>query len=120
MASLAGGDIGAKDIAGLGLLVLRNRFVIRMDLGLDLPFGGLEGCTRCGTAFASVALVWSQMRELNAVIPPALGQHGEGLLSGFGGTKALGLQVKERLRDGIVFALCGVVARGFGTFKSCP
>src|SRR4030095_10178142 len=92
--------------------------VIRMDLGLDLPLDGLEGRTWGRTAFTRVAGVFSQLRGLDAVILPALGQRCEGILSGLGGAKALGLQVKELLCDGFVFALFGFVERGFGTFKS--
>ena len=48
IAELAGVDIGAQDKAGLGLLVLLYRLVIRMDLGLDLPLAGLEGVLGVG------------------------------------------------------------------------
>ena len=120
MAALAGGAMSAKPIAGLGLLVLRNRVVIRMDWGLDVPRDGLERRAWCGTAFASVALVWSQRSGRKAVLRPALGQRCEGRLSGFGSAQAWGLQVKARLGDGRVFARCGVVARGFGTFTRGP
>jgi len=71
---LAGVDIGAKDIAGLGVLVPLYRLVIGMDLGLDLPLDGLERRARCGTACANIAFVFSQMRGRDAVILPALGQ----------------------------------------------
>jgi hypothetical protein len=39
-------------------------------------------------------------------------------VSGFGGAKALGLQVKELLGDGLVFALRGFLQRCFRTFQS--
>jgi hypothetical protein len=58
------------------------------------------------------------MRRFNAVILPALGQRGEGLVSGLRGTKALGLQMKELLVDGCGCALCGFLERGFSTLKS--
>jgi hypothetical protein len=48
------------------------------------------------------------MRGLHAVILPALGQRCEGILSGLGCAKALGLQMKELLVDGLVFTLFGV------------
>ena len=89
-----------------------------MDLGLDLPLDGLERYARCGTAFASIAFVFSQMRGLNAVILPALGQRCEGSLSGLGCAKALGLQMKELLVDGLVFALFGFLQRCLCTLKS--
>jgi hypothetical protein len=120
LASRAGGAMGAKDSAGLGWLVLRQRVVIRLDLSLDWPRDGLERRARGGTAWASVAVVWSPRRGLHAVRRPALGHRGEGLLSGFGGGNALGLPVTERLGAGLAFARCGVVARGFGTFKRGP
>jgi hypothetical protein len=43
----------------LGLL---NCFVIRLDVDLDLPRAGLQWCARCGTAFASIAFVFGQLR----------------------------------------------------------
>lgn len=91
IAQFAGVDIGTKDIAGFGLLVLLNRLVIRPDVRLALPLDGLEGRVRRGTAFASVAFVFAQRRGLDAVILPARGQRCEGLLRGFGGAQALGL-----------------------------
>ena len=51
------------------------------------------------------------------MILPALGQRGESILSGFGGAKALGLQVKELFFDGLVFALLGFLQRGLSTRK---
>ena len=97
IAELTSVDIGAKDKAGFRLLVLLYGVVIRMDLSLDLPLAGLEGRARCGTAFASVAFVFRQMRGRHVVILPALGQGRQGLLSGLGCAKALGLEVKELL-----------------------
>ena len=114
----AGGDIGAQYIAGLGLLGLLNRFVIRMDVSLDLPLDGLEWRARCGTPFTRVAFVFSQLLRLDTVILPALGQRCEGIVSSLRCAKALGLQVKELFCDSFVFALLGSGERGFGTFKS--
>jgi hypothetical protein len=42
-AQRAGGEMGAKHEASLDVLVVRNRRVIRTDVGLDWPRDGLEG-----------------------------------------------------------------------------
>src|SRR4029453_8277071 len=97
---------------------MRNGFVIRMDVGLDLPREALQWRPRWGTAFASITFVFGQMIGRNGVILPALGQRRESIVSGFGGAKALGLQVKELFFDGLVFALCGFLQRGLSTLKS--
>src|SRR5215510_6143103 len=70
--SLAGVDIGAQDIAGLGLLGLLNQCVLRMDVALDVPRDGLQWRARCGTALASIAFVFGQMRGRHGMILPAL------------------------------------------------
>jgi hypothetical protein len=73
IASLTSGDMGAQDNAGLCLLVLRSGVVIHMDWRRDVPLASLEGCVRCGTACASVAVVVRAMRGRHAVLLPALG-----------------------------------------------
>ena len=95
IAELPSVDIGAQDKAGLRVLVLLYSVVIRMNLRLDVPFASLAWRARCGTAFASVTMVFRQMRGRHAVILPVRGQYRQGLVSGLGGAKALGLEVKE-------------------------
>jgi hypothetical protein len=119
LAERAGGTIGAQDIADLGLLVLRTRCVIRLDLGLALPRDGRERRAWGGPAVASVALVCSQRRGLKAVLQPARGHRGAGSVCGCGGANAWGWQGQERRGDGLVGALGGVVACRVGTFKRC-
>jgi hypothetical protein len=91
---------------------------MRLDWRLDVPRAGLEGRARCGAAFASVAFVCSQMRGLHGVRRPARGQGEAGRLSGWGCTKALGLEMKALLGDGLGFALCGLLQRGRRTLPS--
>src|SRR5262245_53219141 len=110
--------MGAQHLAGLGLLVPVSRFVIRMDVGLDVPRTGLAGRAWCGTACAGVALIFSQLRGRNAVILPVLGEDRQGLLSGLGCVKALGLEGKELLWDGRGCALGGFLQRCLSTLKS--
>ena len=100
------------------MLGLRKRCVIRMDVDLDWPRDGLQGRARCGTAFASIVFVFGEMRRRTGVIRPALGQRGEGIVSGCGGAKALGWQVKALFFAGRVFALCGLLQRGLRTLTS--
>ena len=100
------------------MLVLFYGVLIRMDLRLDLPLAGLEWRARCGTTFASVAFVLRQMRGRNVVILPALGQYRQGLLSGLGCAEAFGLEMKELLCDGLVFALFGLLQRGLRPLTS--
>jgi len=115
IAERAGVDMGAKDIAGLGVRVPLHRLVICKDWGLDWPRDGLERRACCGTTGASVAGVFSQRRGLPLMIRPALGHRGAGRLGRVGGANALGVQVQERCCAGGVFALCGVGKRGFRT-----
>src|SRR4030095_10304846 len=89
-----------------------------MDVNLDLPRDSLQWRARCGTACASIAFVFGEMIGRNGVILPALGQRGEGILSGVGGAKAFGLQMKELFFDDLVFALFGFLQRGLSTLKS--
>jgi len=110
--------MGAKARAGLGVLGLRQRGVIRLDVALDVPRAGLEGRARCGTAWASRAFGCSQMRGRDAGRLPALGQRGAGLLSGVGGAQALGWQVQAWFFDGLGCALGGVLQRGLSPLKS--
>jgi hypothetical protein len=107
IAQLGSVDMGPQYKAGLDLLVVLNRRVIRMDLGRDLPLDGLEWGARCWSTFAGVVCVFAQMIRLDAVIRPVLGQRRQGILGGAGRTEALGLQVKELLGDGLMFALFG-------------
>jgi hypothetical protein len=104
-AQLAGGAMGAKDIAGCGLRVRRHGCVIRQDVGLDVPLEALAWGARREAPLASGALMCRPMRGRQAVLLPARGQGGEGLLSGFGGANALGLQETARRGDGRVFTL---------------
>ena len=91
IAQLAGVDIGAKHKAGLDLLAVPHRLLIRPDVGLDLPRAGLEGRARCGTAFAGIAFVFDQVEDVDPVIRPALGQRRQGLLGRLGRVESVGL-----------------------------
>jgi hypothetical protein len=109
---------GAKDTAGLGLLGLRHRCVVCLDVALDVPRAGLAWRARCGTALASVAFVFRQMRGRNTVLRPALGPRCEGLLSRFRSANALGLQGQEWFFEGRGCAPCGCLQRGLSTLQS--
>jgi hypothetical protein len=61
----AGVALGTKYIAGFGLLVLHNRFVLHQDVGLDLPLNAFEGRARRGAPFAGVAFMCRQLRGVS-------------------------------------------------------
>jgi hypothetical protein len=118
IAEFPSGAIGTQDKAGLRVLGLLYGVGIRMDLRLAVPRARLAGRAQCGTAFASVTFVFRQRRRRTAVILPVRGQDRQGLVSGLGGATALGLEVKELLGDGLVFALGGFLQRGLRTLQS--
>ena len=101
----------------LTLLVVLHRLLIRPDAGLDLPCNGLQGGVRCGTAFAGIAFVFDQVVGFDLVVRPALGQRRQRLLGHLRRRETCGLQVKELLGDGRLFALPGFVDRRLGALK---
>ena len=113
IAQLAGVNVGSKDKTRVALLAVLKR-LRRPDVGLDLPRAGLAGRARCGTAFTGIARVFGQLGGRQLVILPALHPH----LGRLGCRKALGLQVKELLSDGLLFALRGFLEPGGGALKS--
>jgi hypothetical protein len=119
MAQFTSVDIGPEYKAGLDLLVVLNRCVIRTDLSLDLPLDGLEWGARCWSTCAGVVFVFAQMIRLDAVLRPVLGQRRQGILGGAGRTKALGWQVKELRGDGLMFALWGFGECRCSALKGC-
>jgi hypothetical protein len=117
IAQLAGVDIGAEHNTGLELLPVPNRLLSGPHVRLNLPLRVFERCVRRGTAFGGVAFVCDQVRGLQLVIQPALGQRCQRVLGRLGRREALGLQMKERLFDSGVVALRGFIDRGLGTLK---
>jgi len=117
MAQLASVDLGPKDKAGLDLLVVLKRRVIRTDVGLDWPRDGLEWGARCGSTLAGVVCVFAQVIRLDAVIRPVLGSRRQGIVGGAGRTTAFGWQVQAWRGEGLMFALFGFGAGRCGTLK---
>jgi hypothetical protein len=105
---LARVNIGSQHTAGVVLLVLLDCLCIRPNLGLPLPRHRLARCGGRRAAFVVVAFVFDEGVGINLVLPPALLECGQSGMSGLRRLKACGLQVKEWLLKGGLFALLGV------------